>query len=73
MRPALTFSKSLPSKLGSKVTKLHSVDCAMAPASLRKSPFVQKAEQLDAVAPDIAAIVEELLDDLLLEIQQCDD
>ena len=73
MRPSasniLTFVKLPSSKLGSRDSKLHSVRCVMGPASLRSSPqFVRKAERLHAAAPDIAAIVETLLDDLLMEV-----
>lgn len=65
----LTFAKSPPSKRVSPVSKLHSVRCVMARASLPASPpFVRKAARLHAAAPDVASIVETLLDDLLTEV-----
>lgn len=65
----LTFVKSPPSKPVSSVTKLPSNKCAMARAGLRSSPqFLSKAAHLHAVAPDMAAFVEELIDDLLAEV-----
>lgn len=65
----LTFAKLPSSKLGSRVSKLHSLKCVMAHASLPNSPrFLEKAARLHAAAPDVAAIVETLLDDLLAEV-----
>ena len=65
----LTFAKLPSSRLESPVTKLHSVKCRMVPASWPESPrFVRKAARLHAAAPDIADIVERLLDELLAEV-----
>lgn len=62
----LTFSKSHASKRESRNTKLNSVACTMLRANLPSSPaFVDKAKRLHAVAPDMAAIVEQLIDELL--------
>lgn len=43
--------------------------CAMARATLRNSPVVaEKVKRLQAAAPDLWKIVEELIDDLLSEV-----
>lgn len=64
----VAFVKSTPSGFASSVTKLHSARCVIAPGSLSKTPrFVAKAARLHAVAPDIAAMVEELLDEMLAD------
>lgn len=65
----LNFAKSRRSNRVLPVTKLRSLRCAMLPAKSRKrSAFESKAAQLHAAAPDIAEIVEALLDDLLIDI-----
>lgn len=65
----LAFKRSPGSRLELPATKLDSVRCEMLPAKYNGSrPFVAKAERLLAMAPDLAAIVEELLDELLSEV-----
>ena len=65
----LTFAKSPPSKLGSPVSKLHSIKLVMARASWPRKPTLSdKAGQLENVAPDLAVYVEQLIDDLLMEV-----
>lgn len=62
----LTFSKSADSRRVSRNTKLNSLGCTMLRANWPSSPaFVDKARRLLAVAPDVAAIVETLIDELL--------
>lgn len=61
--------KSEGSKDGSRFSKIDSVKCVMVRARLRDSPAVAvKAERLHALAPKLAAIVEELIDDFLAEV-----
>lgn len=65
----LTFGKLRSSNRVSRVTKLWSVNCAMLPANSRRpSEFASKAARLHAAAPDIAQIVEVLIDELLTDI-----
>lgn len=65
----LTFAKSPPSRLGSRVSKLHSIKLAMARASWPARPTLSdKAGRLKSVAPDLAVYVELLIDDLLAEV-----
>ena len=65
----VAFVKSPPSKPVMPGSKLRSVTCVTARASWPASPpFVRKAARLHAAAPDVAAIVETLLDDLLTEV-----
>lgn len=65
----ITFVKSPPSKLGSPVSKLHSIRLVMARASWPHKPTLSdKAGRLASVAPDLAAYVEELVDELLAEV-----
>lgn len=65
----LTFAKLPLSELVSRGSKLHSITCVMARASLSTPPTLSdKAERLENVAPDIAAYVEKLIDDLLAEV-----
>jgi hypothetical protein len=63
------FDKWRASMPPSSNTRLDSIRCVMARANLRTSPPVaEKAARLHAVAPDIAKIVEDMLDDLLAEV-----
>lgn len=65
----VTFAKLPPSKLGSPVSKLHSIRCVMARAtSSERLTLSDKAGRLENVAPDLAAYVERLIDDLLAEV-----
>ena len=65
----VAFVKSPNCAPKSSLTKLASVKCVMLRAGLPKSRrFGEKAERLQAAAPDLAAIVEELVDDLLAEV-----
>lgn len=65
----VTFEKSLISKPVSPVSKLHSIKPAMLRARLSEKPTLSdKAGRLASAAPDIAAIVEALIDDLLRDV-----
>lgn len=65
----LTFAKSPPPRLVSSVTKLPLLTSRRPRVPLRSSPqFVAKAARLHAIAPEAAAFVEELINDLLAEV-----
>ncbi len=62
----LVYSNSKPV---SRRTKLDSVRCRMLPAdSPSLPPVAAKAARLQQQQPDVASVIEQLIDDLLVEV-----
>lgn len=65
----LSFPKSKPSEPSSPRTKLNSIRCRMLRSDLPKSPPIAgKAARLQQLRPDVAVVIEKLVDDLLAEV-----
>lgn len=63
------FGKSPTSNLGSNVSKLHSVPLLMSPSSSANwPPLARKAVRLQSARPDVAAVIETLIDRYLADV-----
>lgn len=68
-RKILTFAKSPISNLGSHASKLHLVPLKMSPSvSANWPPVARKLLRLQALNPDVAAVIERLVDRYLAEV-----